>query len=67
MKFRAWLRRLFGLEDNLCAEFMAHFPGRCPICSYHAYGITHGYVSPLAVVISHERCPENYARWRTGR
>lgn len=27
-------------------EFQRRFPGRCPICSYHDYGVREGHVSP---------------------
>ena len=26
-------------------EFEKNFPGECPICSYHNYGLMEGYVS----------------------
>lgn len=49
MKFPSfsWLIRLFA-GKNAAEEFAEAFPGRCMICSYHAYGISHGYgVGPL--------------------
>jgi hypothetical protein len=26
-------------------DFVRRYPGRCPICSYHRYGPTHGHTS----------------------
>jgi hypothetical protein len=39
-------------------DFQDRFPDRCPICSYHSYGITHGHLDPEEPVPPH-RCLEN--------
>lgn len=53
----AWFRarRMRGTERML-HEFVAAFPGRCPICSFHRYGYTHGYESSPKP--KPHRCPE---------
>lgn len=38
------------------AEFQRRFPGRCPICSFHRYGLTTGATSEP--VPEHRDCPE---------
>lgn len=30
-------------------EFARDFPGKCPICSYHAFGVQGGYTPAVAV------------------
>lgn len=45
-------------------EFERKFPGKCIICSYHAYGINHGHVKPSEPVSPHDLCPEDYRRWK---
>ena len=47
--------------------FAKEFPGRCPICSYHWYGISHGFLDPDERVEVHQ-CPEreNFG-WRGHR
>lgn len=38
-------------------ETLKRFPGSCPICSYHRYGILNGHVKAGDEVPEH-RCPE---------
>ncbi len=42
------LDQLFGSRPEQAAElqeFIRTFSGRCPVCSYYEYGVSHGYVS----------------------
>lgn len=41
-------------------EFTQAFPDRCPVCSFHWYGISHGYEDPGAPVPAHQ-CKERKA------
>ena len=53
IRFLKNLRRaLFGCTAMDIREFMEKFPGRCPICSYHYYGLTHG--------LTNEALPEEH-------
>jgi len=45
---------LFGPQPDLLAEFTAKFPGECPICSYHRYGIMNSYLDPDEPVPEHD-------------
>lgn len=38
-------------------DFQKKFPGRCPVCSFHEYGVMHGYVEYDEVPDAHA-CPE---------
>ena len=60
--FWNWITGRTAIDDQL-DEFMRKFPGKCPICSYHAFGIRECYVRHTEKVPDHEHCPENYARW----
>jgi hypothetical protein len=31
---------------SMLQEFIERFPGECPICSYHRYGMLHGFIRP---------------------
>lgn len=42
--------------EKVIQEHREAFPGRCPICSYHRFGLQNGYVR--GPVKKHE-CPEN--------
>ena len=37
------------LQKGTVQEFTRRFPGRCMICSYHAYGVREGFCKPSAV------------------
>ena len=41
-----WNWRFRVMTRRTLREFVALFPGRCPICSLHYYGVTHGYEDP---------------------
>lgn len=41
---RAWGRRW---ADETLRGFVAAFPGRCPICAYHRYGLQEGHTRKL--------------------
>jgi hypothetical protein len=47
-----WITGQIGAE-RFVEEFIEKFPGRCMICSYHWYGITHGHCSPYEPVSPH--------------
>lgn len=40
-----WIRRQRRIEKML-ADFCEQFPGKCPVCSFHRYGVSHGYQPP---------------------
>lgn len=42
---------------QLLADFQATFPGRCPLCSHHRYGVIHGHAKPGTRPPPHD-CPE---------
>lgn len=47
---RRWLKRARqflspGFSGEDITDFQRKFPGRCMICSYHRYGISHGHTS----------------------
>jgi hypothetical protein len=42
-------------------EFLKRFPGRCPVCSFHRYGLREGFVRPGEKPAPH-KCAE---RWGT--
>lgn len=41
--FCRWMRKD---AENMIAEFEKKFPNRCPICSYHDYGVREGFIPP---------------------
>jgi hypothetical protein len=43
-------------RENL-DDFARAFPGRCPVCSYHAFGVREHYVDPAERVPPHS-CTE---------
>ena len=47
---RKWARQL--IDDHERA-----FPGRCPVCSYHRYGLREGHERPGSRPAAHD-CPE---------
>lgn len=49
-----WLLRLFRPRPSLLERFQERFPGRCPICSYHSYGIREGLLKHTEPVPEHE-------------
>lgn len=55
MKFLRKLKCLFGTDDML-TEFLKSFPDKCPVCSMHRYGVSHGYERGL--VKQHNNCIE---------
>lgn len=58
-KIRLWFSDRFG-AGRMLRDFTGAFPGQCPVCSFHAYGIREGHVSKP---VPEHTCPENYARW----
>lgn len=34
---------LFFSTDKFLTDFEKSFPSKCPICSFHRYGLSHGY------------------------
>ena len=48
--------------EKMIKEFTEQFPGKCIICSYHAYGIREGII-PYSPVEEHNCC-ENMERWK---
>lgn len=42
----------------LLFDFQRQFPDRCPICSFHNYGISHGHLNPNHPISPH-RCPHH--------
>lgn len=40
-----WRRLAHRWAMQVLRDFAVYFPGRCPICSYHAYGWHHGHES----------------------
>lgn len=51
-----------GRPANPVQQFMHAFPGKCPICAFHRYGIREGHVKPGVPVSPHEGCPESPKR-----
>lgn len=45
---------------RLLDDFQEKFPGRCPICSFHRYGVMHGHLSPDDPIQEHD-CLERRA------
>ena len=43
-RFLAWASKPlgFGSMDTMVREFTERFPGRCPVCSFHAFGRREG-------------------------
>ena len=45
-KFFAFRRKYFPTlnesTEDMIGEFIARFPGKCIICSYHRFGYSHG-------------------------
>ena len=56
----AWL--LWRGPSGMLEGYLERFPGRCPICAFHAYGIMEGHVRPGEAPKPHE-CPEGMSRW----
>lgn len=60
-KFSRFREAVFGgSARHVLDEFVHRFPTRCPICSFHRYGISHGHVDPTEPVPKHEGCPEQH-------
>lgn len=34
------------------------FPGRCPVCAFHRWGLDRGFEPPGSAVPPHDGCPE---------
>jgi hypothetical protein len=51
-RLRRWL---WPTADDIVREFVARFPGRCPICSFDRYSKSHG--GPIFEPTDHA-CPE---------
>lgn len=41
--FRRWEKKD---TERMPTEFQQRFPNRCPICSYHDYGVREGFLPP---------------------
>ena len=48
---------ILGDVNKMLDEFEEAFPGKCPICAYHRYGITEGHEKPGIKPAAHS-CPE---------
>ena len=59
------ITKLFNKESML-ERFCKHFPDKCPICSYHRYGVMHSHIKPNEPIPDHDNCPENYKRRNNG-
>lgn len=46
-----------GTAERTFREFMRAFPGKCPVCSFHRYGLQYGYEEPGSMPAPHA-CPE---------
>lgn len=58
-RLRDWFRRLLRRDrwdKRVVRDFARTFPGRCPICSYHRFGLQHGYAADAGLA-DHE-CSE---------
>lgn len=42
---------------QMLEDFQVHFPGRCPICAYHRFGLQEGFVDIGSPLPPHY-CPE---------
>lgn len=51
------LKAVRASSKDMFEGFLVRFPGRCPICSYHRFGLTHGFNVPNQPD-PHENCPE---------
>lgn len=49
--------------SEMLDEYEQAFPGKCSVCSYHAYRIREGRADPSTVPADH-RCVEKLARWK---
>lgn len=58
----SWLKRKLARRSTT-VEFCERFPGRCPICSYHEFGMREGFVRLGEAVPPHDQCPEGLSRW----
>lgn len=45
----------------MLADFEKHFPGRCPICAYHRFGITEGFEALGSKPAPHDCIEANHA------
>lgn len=43
---------------RLIEEYERAFPGKCVICGFHRYGVSHGFVAADEPVGPHDGCPE---------
>lgn len=50
---------LFPEKETLLERFTQRFPGKCPICSFHQFGIGAGF--NVGKLSSHDNCPEKPA------
>lgn len=56
-------RRAVKQAQELRALYEHNFPGGCFECSFHEFGINHGYIKPGTLPDDH-RCPERWDRWK---
>ena len=54
-----WRKYARRQTQQMINEFEKNFPGECPICSYHNFGLMEGYVSGPAPAHS---CPRKGAK-----
>jgi len=64
MTFKDISEYWFKNRDNrdLIQAFHEQFPDKCPICSYHRYGITHGHIEAGTPVAYHANCRESASK-----
>jgi hypothetical protein len=56
--WKSFTRWLFGFTDLDLADYERRFPGRCMICSFHAYGYANGFTDdPHPPVHEHPEFP----------
>lgn len=44
--YKGLMRFMKRLTDKELREFMAAFPGRCPVCAHYEYGLMYGLAKP---------------------
>ena len=64
MRFSRWLVDKWHTRSTLrlIEEYEQAFPGKCVICGFHRYGVSHGFVPAGEPVQPHDGCPEGNGR-----
>ena len=47
---------------RLIEEYERAFPGKCVVCGFHRYGVSHGFIPADEPVQEHADCPEGLGR-----